>query len=278
MIRLSVSFPARMDARAIMPLGLSTPQSAPVAFAIAGARLSCVTHPETGQVIGIAAPEADRITVTYDFIPGGAGYPDTMFHARDSRYTRTAAGLAQDAVAVAQAAGGGRAGLLALMAHTAAQFDYGHPEDRFYDGHAEVPQLCGLTQGSCVDINIYLIAALRAAGYEAGYVTGYFVPEEKRTWCSDGHCWVVTRHDGAIEEWDIAHFLKRGRRDIEPGLNPRPGVRVAMAHSMGWTLPALGLVDAKLMGPPGWLLPDGRLEEAEAQEIRLEGYEVLAAA
>lgn len=278
MIRLTVSFPSRPDARAILPLGLSTPQTAPISCAVDGARLACVTHPETGQVIGIATPESDKITVTYEFRLGGAAYPETMFVPRDSRYTRTASDLARDAAQVAQDAGGGRAGLLALMTHTAAQFDYGHPDERFYDGHSEVPQLCGLTQGSCVDINMYLIAALRAAGYEAGYVTGYFVPEEKRTWCTDSHCWVVTRHNGVIEEWDIAHFLKLGRRDIEPGLNPKPGVRVAMAHSMGWSLPALGVVDAKLMGPPGWLMQDGMLHEADEQVIRLDGYEVLAAA
>ncbi|MEM7720859.1 MAG: transglutaminase-like domain-containing protein [Pseudomonadota bacterium] len=278
MIRLTVTFPAIQEAKALMPLGLSTPHSAPHAFDIKGARMSTVTCPTTGQVIAVATPEADLIEIGHTFGLGGGPYPDLIFKSRDSRYTRAATDLSHDATRIAREAGGGRAGMQAILNHTATQFDYGHPDERFYEPHDHVPQLCGLTEGSCVDINIYLLAALRSAGYEAGYITGYFVPDEKRTWCNDSHCWVVTRLDGVIEEWDIAHCLKLGRRDVTPGLNPKPGVRVAMAHSMGWTLPELGLVDQKLMGPPGWLLPDGRLVEAEDQQIRLEGYEVLAAA
>ena len=92
---------------------------------------------------------------------------------------------------------------VAVACATAERFTYGHPETRFNDGLNEVPALgCGLTEGSCVDINTYFIAALRAAGIEAGYVTGVFFPAEKGDHCDDGHCWVVTRIDGETREWE----------------------------------------------------------------------------
>jgi hypothetical protein len=118
----------------------------------------------------------------------------------------------------------------------------------------EVPFLsCGLTEGSCIDINGYLIAALRAAGFEAGYVTGYFFPVEKRDRCDDMHCWVVSRHQGVVLEWDIAHHLKRGTIKIRPGLNPKPGLRFAVAHSMGLDFPELGVWEMKLLAEPVWV-------------------------
>ncbi|WP_346909390.1 transglutaminase-like domain-containing protein [uncultured Roseibium sp.] len=130
---------------------------------------------------------------------------------------------------------------MAIVNDVAEKFVYGHPEVRFNDGLEEIPYLsCGVTEGSCVDINTYLIACLRAAGFEAGYMTGYFFPEEKNGCCDDMHCWVVTRHNGVVLEWDIAHHLKMGTREICCGLNPKPGSRVAMAHSMGLDFPQPG--------------------------------------
>ncbi|MEM8732426.1 MAG: transglutaminase domain-containing protein [Pseudomonadota bacterium] len=190
---------------------------------------------------------------------------------------RSASALAIEAKSIATTAGGGGAALRALANHVAGQFRYGHPEKRFYDGFDEIPQICGLAEGSCVDINAYFIASCRAAGLEAGYITGCFVPQEKRDWCNDMHCWVVTRSDAGIEEWDIAHHLKLCLTEIAPGLNPKPGVRVPLAHSMGLNFPAAGLADLKLIGEPMWRLPDGRWQESEPQ-IRLARYDLLAAA
>lgn len=119
---------------------------------------------------------------------------------------------------------------------------------------AEIPALgCGTAEGSCVDINTYFIASLRAAGFDAGYVGGCFFPAEKGGRCDDMHCWVVTRDQGEVLEWDIAHHLKLGRRDIVPGLNPKPGYRVALSHSMGLTVPDLGVACLKLLTEPVWV-------------------------
>lgn len=275
MIELTLGFAADANGAAfVAPTGFGTPHLCPVAVSIEGADHELVASPGAAQWLMLGQPEAERITLTYRFAAGGVAYPEAMFTQRDSRYLRAASALASEARLIAEDAGGGDAGLRALIDHTATLFHYGHTDDRFYDEESAVPQLCGLTQGSCVDINLYLIAALRAAGYEAGYVTGFFIPAEKRTHTTDMHCWVVTRLNGVAQEWDIAHHMKMGVDQVAPGLNPKPGVRVPVAHSMGWDVPAIGVNDHKLMAHPQWVR-DGALEWIEEIDVRLGGYDLL---
>lgn len=276
MIELTVTIPARDGARLIAPVGLATPHVAPTGVSVSGAAIALAADPGTAQQALVLAPEADEVRIAWRFQTGGADYPQAMFTPRDSRFTRAAAALAEEAREIARGAGGGRAGLEALASHVAGLFAYGHPDTRFYDTSDEIPQLCSLTVGSCIDINAYFIAAARAAGYDAGYVTGYFIPAEKRSHCEDMHCWVVTRQGGEVLEWDIAHHMKMGAETIRPGLNPKPGVRVPMAHSMGLTFPDLGLADLKLLSEPMWLDAAGGLDRA-ALSITLAGYDRLAA-
>ncbi|TDK46774.1 transglutaminase-like domain-containing protein [Antarcticimicrobium luteum] len=272
-ICLTVSLPARAGVSLIAPAGFSTPHAAPLSVAVRGADMCLIADPGAAQHALILTPTAERIEVEWRYAATGAPYPEALFAPRDSRFTRSAAALGAEVRGIAD--GRDPAGIKALADHVAALFTYGHPEQRYYDGADEIPQICSLTVGSCVDINAYFIAACRAAGYEAGYVTGYFIPREKRTHCEDMHCWVVTRAGGLVQEWDIAHHLKLGTGDIRPGLNPKPGVRLPMAHSMGLNFPAAGLTDIKLIGEPWWIGADGALSRPDLQ-IRLRGYDRLA--
>jgi len=262
------------SAHLIAPIGLATPQSAPTAVIVQGADMQLIADPTAAQHAMRLTPTGGPITLTWRFARPGAPYPQALFTPRDSRFTRAAPSLAEEAKAIATAAGGGADGIAALAAHAAGLFDYGHPEQKFYDGHDEIPQLCDIATGSCVDINAYFIALCRSAGYQAGYVTGYFIPVEKRSQCDDMHCWVVTRCDDVVQEWDIAHHLKIGRRNIAPGLNPKPGVRLAMAHSMGLNFPAEALHDLKLISEPMWLDAAGQWARANLT-INLTGYDLL---
>ncbi len=269
-VTVSVDAGAARGGLLLAPLGLPTPYQCPVGLAVEGGSFSLTGDKTTGQLAALIEPRGDRVALAYDFADGGPGYPEAIFRPHASRYSRPADALVTDALRIAASARDGHAGIEAIVADTASKFDYGHPEVRFYEGRDAVPHLaCGLTEGSCVDINTYLVAALRAAGFEAGYVTGYFFPEEKQGTCLDMHCWVVTRHDGVVQEWDIAHHLKMGTRTICCGLNPKPGSRVALAHSMGLDFPAVGVRETKLIGEPMWVTAEGRLEYAELQ-IRME--------
>lgn len=253
----------------VAPSGLVTPHGGTAGVDVVGGVARPLTEASTGQTALLIEPDAPEITITWTFDDALAGpYPDEMFVRRDSRFTR----FADDLVAEAHEAGGNLTGLArarAIACATAERFTYGHPDALFNDGLDAVPALgCGLVEGSCVDINTYFIAALRAAGLEAGYVTGFFFPAEKGDHCTDGHCWVVTRVDGATQEWDIAHHLKMGTRDIHPGLNPKPGQRAACFHSMGLNFPDIGVVDAKALIEPIAVLGD-QVTPFEAPRIRL---------
>lgn len=249
----------------LVPVGLPTPHQMPVHFDVTGGDFFLTGETTTGQIVAVVAPEPGQpVEIRYSYADGGPGYPDSIFVPHRNRYTRAAEALVFDAINIAETQPDGHAAIQALVNSCAEKFRYGHADVRFNDGCDEVPYLsCGLTEGSCVDINTYLIASLRAAGFEAGYLTGYFFPQEKDGCCDDAHCWVVTRHNGVVLEWDIAHHLKLGTREVCCGLNPKPGDRVALAHSMGLSFPALGIASEKLLSEPGWVSDDGRLEAAK---------------
>ncbi|MBN9673505.1 transglutaminase-like domain-containing protein [Roseibium aggregatum] len=255
--------------RLLAPVGLPTPHQIPVGFEVSGGGVALTGESTTGQMAALISAEAGApVEVRYSYLDGGPGYPEAVFTQHCNRFTRAARDLVYDAINIADATADGHAAIAALVNAAAEKFRYAHPEVRFNDGCEEVPYLaCGQTEGSCVDINTYLIASLRAAGLEAGYVTGYFFPQEKNGCCDDMHCWVVTRHKGVVLEWDIAHHLKMGTREICCGLNPKPGDRVAVAHSMGLTFPELGVTCEKLIGEPVWVC-GGKLEKAEVTITR----------
>ncbi len=266
--QIEVTVARKPGAQLLVPVGIETPQSCIARLDVAGGVQRSVMEHNTGQKLLLVAPDADQIRFTYHFLEVGGSYPEAMFVPHDSRFTRAAEGLLDEVSEIApDATGLERARAIACA--TAEKFTYGHPEDRFTDGLDHVPAIgCGLTEGSCTDINTYFIASLRAAGFETGYVVGYFFPAEKVDHCEDMHCWVATRIGGETQEWDIAHHLKLGTRDIHPGLNPKPGFRAAVGHSMGLTVHELGFEDVKLLCEPTWLLPDGTGDRADL-EIRL---------
>jgi len=260
----------------IVPGGLATPYGRLAGLSVQGGTAREITEDTTGQRAFAVTPEAERLDLTFHFDHQSAPYPDAMFVPRASRFTQYADDLVTEAHETAgDLQGVDRARALANAA--AERFTYGHPEETFNDGLDEVPALgCGLVEGSCVDMNTYFIAALRAAGITAGYATGFFFPAEKGDRCTDGHCWVVTRIDGAFQEWDIAHHLKMGTRDIYPGLNPKPGFRAAAFHSMGLRFADLGVAEIKALIEPRAVLDDACVG-FDAPDIRLRTAGVNAA-
>jgi hypothetical protein len=221
-------------ARILAPVGINSPHGAIEGAAVQGGRIIRVA---TDPALGLAALEIEAeggaLQLTHG-VGGPGAYPCAAFVPHANRFTTPAPDLAVASRRIAADAGGGAAGIAALVAEAEARFTYAHPDRRFNDGADAVPFLsCGTTPGSCVDINTYLMAGLRAAGFEAAYIFGYFFPEERGGMTDDSHCWVVTRHGGETLEWDIAHHIKAGLGPTRPGANPRLGVRVALGHSMG---------------------------------------------
>lgn len=267
-IEMTVTIDVDRKGQLVAPVGLSTAAATCSRVSVTGADFERRHAPSLAQDVLVLTPTADQVVFTYGFEARQARYPDIMFAPHDSRFTRCHPDLADEACDVVA-----QGGVEAMIARVTALFEYGHTDDKFYDHADAMPHLCDITTGSCVDINAYLIAGLRAARVEVGYVTGYFIPEERHDHTTDMHCWVVTRQAGVIRHWDIAHHLKMGTRDIAPALNPKPGVRVAMAHSMGWTVPGIPFADFKLVGEPTWFDADG-WSRANGR-FELSGYSLL---
>ena len=250
----------------LIPGGIATPHGTSILRQIEGVRVT--KEATTGQTAYLATAQGEVFSASFDVTPASGTYPDTVFVPHWSRFTQYADDLVTEIAAVgSKLTGLDRA--VAIASHVAERFSYGHTDQPFNDGYDVVPALgCGLTTGSCVDINTYFIAALRAAGIEAGYITGFFFPQEKGGTCEDGHCWVVSRIDGVVHEWDIAPHLKLGTRAIQPGLNPKPGQRVACFHAMGLDFPDLGITGIKALIEPLAVVDEG-LTHFQAPEIRL---------
>jgi hypothetical protein len=266
---LTYTAPLPDGERCLVPAGIPTPHGRCTRVEVNGTILDTLTDAHGGQSAHVVTGRDAQMALTFHFDEADVGpYQEAVFHPNPSRFTRFAEALVAETAQIApDSAPADRARAIACA--TAERFTYGHPKTTFNDGLDAVPALgCGLTEGSCVDINTYFIAALRAAGIEAGYVTGFYFPAEKGDWCEDGHCWVITRVNGDVQEWDIAHHLKMGTRDIHPGLNPKPGFRAALCHSMGLNFPTLGISELKALIEPIPLIPEGPRRLA-APQIRL---------
>ncbi|MRH78903.1 transglutaminase family protein [Spiribacter sp. C176] len=249
----------------LAPVGTTTPQHQVERLQVNGVRVVEMLREPTLELAAVrleATAEQAQLTYTINESRAGSVYPEAAFRPSHNVYTQPAVELAEHSREVVARAGGGYAGIAALVAEAESRFAYAHPDVRFTDGLDQVPYLsCGTTPGSCIDINTYLMASLHSAGYEAGYFFGYFFPAENNGRARDHHCWVVTRCQGEVIEWDIAHHLKAGLGPTQPGLNPRPGWRVALGHTMGHVYPtALGEASVRLLAEPHRITAEGHCE------------------
>lgn len=128
-----------------------------------------------------------------------------------------------------------------IVRHVESRFTYGRREVGLGDDTTAIPALeCDLHRGTCIDTHTYSVAAFRAAGLEAAYVSGAFLVEGQSSGHT-GHCWFVVRAEGVPHHWDISHFLEYGLGPVQPVLNPKPGMRQALSVGR----------DLEFMGPDG---------------------------
>lgn len=134
--------------------------------------------------------------------------------------------------------------------------------------NSDLPLTCDLLVGNCLDINVAFIRLLRTAGIRSAYYIGYFFEAGKAQECDDWHCWVDTLSERGYESWDIAHFLKRGRSDVGPALNPIPGMRVALSTGRDLQFStAYGHLQLGHLCEPRWVLAGGRTRQARINVI-----------
>lgn len=215
------------------------------------------------RVEGELAPK-----IQYRFSPVQRDAADWVWHVPENRYTRASDELIGLAAELAQSSVSQADIVRKLILNAAELFGYEHPEERFNDGHDSVPTICGTTKGSCVDINTYLLAAARSLKIPVQYLAGYwFHPDKTET--LDMHCWLVFRCDGEVLFWDLAHHLKWGVDELNPGLNPAGGRRVPMSCGRGLRFDTPhGEIEISHFSEPVWVQPDGTTRRPELR-IRL---------
>lgn len=238
-------------------------------------RRTSITQPVVASLRRVKALNAEQEAF---FLPGldGAGTrfafgleqvegasPEAHWRPLPSRYSTPSTELAHHVVDLVKDAPTRQAAVDILVDFTASLFDYDHPKARFCDGKDEVPLLLTLTKGSCTDINTFLLSALYAVEIPATYYAGYFFEHGKPRQTSGFHCWISTLADGIHRDWDIAHHIKNGTREIMPGLNPVPGERVALSHARGLRFKVDDTeVQFTHFAYPYWIFADGTYEPA----------------
>jgi Transglutaminase-like superfamily len=246
----------------IVPLGIETEfQSFKSLRLQRGCAATIVAERRTGQLSAICELSDPNVRpkLQQTFADTGKGLTGDAFLPEGTAIAKAATDLASSARELAGRAGGGLEGIAAIVGDVSARFGYGDDPDaaRWYDGHDAVPQVaCAV--GNCVDINTYLVAALRSAGYATAYLTCYFFDDDPNRIASGMHCWVRTEHKGVIQDWDIAHFKKVDRSDVSAALNPVPGTRVALAFGRDHTYVWQGLeIHLPTPSRPMWIKSDG---------------------
>lgn len=242
LVTLSLAEPLAAAAEIVLGLPIDTPEQRFLGHAAEGAEAKVVTALNSGQpllVLSAAAGSSPTVALRFEEAPGR--FPDWIFEPTGGRHERPSPALVDLMAEIAPASLALPDRVEAIIRHVEARFTYGHRDVGLGDDVEAMPALdCDVHLGTCVDTHSYGVAAFRAAGIEAAYVSGLFFPEGE-TASRPGHCWMVVRADGAPHHWDVSHFLKYGLGPVRPLLNPKPGFRYAMSIGR----------DLRLAGPEG---------------------------
>lgn len=134
-----------------------------------------------------------------------------------------------------------------------SKFNYQHGTQ------SELPLTCDALIGNCLDINSAFIKLLRLAGIGNAYYIGYFFEQGQPLEQDDWHCWVDTISTRGYENWDIAHYLKRGETKIHSALNPIDGIRFAMSTGRDLLFEStVGNFITPHLCEPRWVMTDGK--------------------
>jgi hypothetical protein len=225
----------------------------------------CCAEDSTQTALFLAGRSGANVTFEFRFGPSRGEPPPSHFLPAVNRYIQPSSELIEGLNQLTEGASGEREKLTRIIAFTASLFDYDHPPVKFYEGKDAIPLLRDITKGSCLDINTFLMSSLYVAGIPAAYYAGYFFEAGKSPVSRRFHCWVATLTDGEQQDWDVAHHITAGTRDVNPGLNPKAGIRFAMSRGRGLNFRLAGHdLWISHLGDPVWIEQDGGHERVEA--------------
>ncbi len=229
-IRLTLDKPVEHDCELIIGLPIDTPVQKLVGGEIRGAASAGeIVARNSGQSALIIPVEAGgHPSVVFEFEDEASAFPDWVFEPTGGAHERPSQELEALVREIAPASLEAQDRVDRIVRHVEERFTYGVRDVGLGDDLEAMPALASDTHlGTCVDTHSYAVAAMRAGGIEAAYITGVFFPEGESL-SMPGHCWFAVKPDDAAQQWDISHFLKYDLGPARPVLNPLPGLRYAM--------------------------------------------------
>ncbi|MDP2803030.1 MAG: transglutaminase-like domain-containing protein [Phreatobacter sp.] len=229
-IRLTLGQPVDEGAEIVLAIPIGTPEQVLRDIDITGFDVQHARALNSGQEVVRLRPRAGEPgEVRLVFEEPGTAFPDWTFAPNGGPHETPSAELTTLIEDVAPSTLPPPERVEHIIRHIEERFTYGVRDIGLADDLEAMPPLtCGVHLGTCIDTHSYGVAAFRAAGISAAYVSGLFFEEGARI-SMPGHCWMAVQADGAPHHWDVSHFLKYGLGPTRPVLNPKPGVRYAMA-------------------------------------------------
>ena len=230
-IRITPDEPVEPGTTLLFGLPPHTPEQRVLTMEVSGAQdieeVAALNSRQTAFRMTSVAGACPAIEIT--FSTEAASFPDWVFNPTGGAHETPSIDLHDLMAGVAPLEIPSSERVARIVRHVEERFTYGVRDVGLGDDHDAMPALaCDTHLGTCVDTHSYAVAAMRAAGIPAAYVSGLFFPEDHTT-SAPGHCWFVVQAKGAPHHWDISHFLKYSLGPVRPVFNPKPGIRFAMS-------------------------------------------------
>lgn len=214
-----------------------------------GRLLDTVKAENSGQTALLIEPADGRASVSVEFSDEAGTIPAWLFTPTGGAHEMPSPDLTQLMSTLTDSADA-QARVDSIIRHVDERFFYGKRDQGLGDGEEAMPALvCDSHAGTCVDTHSYAVAAMRASGIDAAYISGVFF-KQGRTVSAPGHCWFAVNVNGQMQHWDISHHLKYDLGPTMPLYNPLPGKRFAMSagRDLVFSLPHMTVTVSALKG------------------------------
>ena len=230
-VRFTLNEPIEADQHLIFGIPHDTPEQKVIGYSVSGVEqwteIQAVNSHQSAILMTPLTNSQPRIDIT--FADDGTDFPLWIFRSTEGPHETPSVDLIKHIEHIAPSALSHSDRVEHIVRHVEERFTYGYRDVGLGDDVETMPALeCDVHLGTCVDTHSYAVAAMRAAGIPAAYVSGVFFPQGQ-TISEPGHCWFVLDTKDAPHHWDISHYLKYNLGPVQPIFNPKPGVRYALS-------------------------------------------------
>ncbi|MFN4008969.1 MAG: transglutaminase-like domain-containing protein [Pannonibacter sp.] len=267
-VTFTLTEPAISASHLLFGIPFDTPEQTVQAIRVnRGTNIGLIRACNSGQMALLIAPDEGAAEVEVQFADAASAFPHWLFTSTDGAHETPSPELIALMRSLLPADATPANCVSAIVRHVDDRFEYGVRDIGLADDSDTMPALaCDTHLGTCVDTHSYAVAAMRAGGIEAAYVSGIFFPEGMDV-SAPGHCWFVVNAADAPHHWDISHHIKYGLGPTTPAYNPKPGIRFALTagRDLVFALPQQDVTVSILKGFVDTSHPEGRSLQTSAR-------------